>query len=482
MLPVIALVGRPNVGKSTLFNRLTRSRDALVADLPGLTRDRKYGEGRVGERDYIVIDTGGISGDEAGIDSAMAQQSLLAIDEADVVLFMVDGRAGLNPADEMIADHLRRQQKHCILVVNKTDGIDPDIARADFYELGLGDPVTIAAAHGRGVTALIEYSLNELGVEEPEASDELDEDGEEGERSIRIAIVGRPNVGKSTLVNRMLGEDRVVVFDQAGTTRDSIYIPYERDEQPYTLIDTAGVRRRKNIKEAVEKFSIIKTLQAIKDANVVVAVIDAREGVTEQDLHMLGFVIDSGRALVVTLNKWDGMSQEEKENVKAQVQRRLAFADFARFHFISALHGSGVGDLYGSINEAYRSAMAKWSTNQLTRLLEDVVADHQPPTVNQRRIKLRYAHQGGSNPPIIVVHGNQTDALPASYKRYLENRFTRLLKVKGTPIRFEFRTGDNPFAGKRNTLTPRQIAKKERSREHIKELKRREKKRAKKAR
>ncbi|SIQ56216.1 ribosome biogenesis GTPase Der [Marinobacterium stanieri] len=474
MLPVIALVGRPNVGKSTLFNRLTRSRDALVADLPGLTRDRKYGEGRLGNCDYIVIDTGGISGDEDGIDQRMAEQSLQAIDEANIVLFLVDGRAGLNPADEMIANHLRRQEKECWLVVNKTDGIDPDVAMADFYALGIGQPVPIAASHGRNVTMLMDEVLAPFIVEE----DEEAEGEQEHDDSIRIAIVGRPNVGKSTLVNRMLGEDRVVVYDQAGTTRDSIYIPYERDGQDYTLIDTAGVRRRKNIKEAVEKFSIVKTLQAIKDANVVVSVIDAREGVTEQDLSMLGFVIDSGRALVVTLNKWDGMTAEDREHVKTQVERRLEFAGFARFHFISALHGTGVGNLYDSINEAYDCAMAKWSTNQLTKLLEDVVADHQPPAVNNRRIKLRYAHQGGSNPPIIVVHGNQTNALPGSYKRYLENRFIKYLKIKGTPIRFEFRTSDNPFAGKKNTLTPRQLAKKERSRQHVKDLKHRAKKKA----
>lgn len=476
MLPVIALVGRPNVGKSTLFNRLTRSRDALVADLPGLTRDRKYGEGRVGGCDYIVIDTGGISGDEAGIDLRMAEQSLLAIDEADIVLFLVDGRAGLNPADEMIADHLRRNNKECWLVVNKTDGIDPDTAMADFYTLGIGQPVPIAAAHGRNVTALIDEVLapfmpDEDGLAAEEAEKEKDD-------SIRIAVIGRPNVGKSTLVNRMLGEDRVVVYDQAGTTRDSIYIPYERDGQAYTLIDTAGVRRRKHITEAVEKFSIVKTLQAIKDANVVISVIDAQEGVTEQDLNMLGFVIDSGRALVVALNKWDGMTPDKREHVKSQVERRLEFAAFARFHFISALHGSGVGDLYASVSEAYDCAMAKWSTNQLTRLLEDVVADHQPPAINNRRIKLRYAHQGGSNPPIIVVHGNQTAALPGSYKRYLENRFIRYLKVRGTPIRFEFKTSDNPFAGRRNTLTPRQMAKKERNRQHIKTMKHKAKKKA----
>jgi len=335
MLPVIALVGRPNVGKSTLFNRLTRSRDALVADLPGLTRDRKYGEGRVGECDYIVIDTGGISGDEAGIDQRMAEQSMLAIDEADVVLFLVDGRAGLNPADEMIADHLRRNNKTCWLVVNKTDGIDPDTAMADFHAMGIGEPVAIAASHGRGVSQLIDEVLAPF-IPEVTDEEEVEAEKEAYIDNIRIAVIGRPNVGKSTLVNRMLGEDRVVVYDQAGTTRDSIYIPYERDEQKYTLIDTAGVRRRKNIKEAVEKFSIVKTLQAIKDANVVISVIDAREGVTEQDLSMLGFVIDSGRALVVALNKWDGMSPDERSDVKAQVERKLAFASFARFHFISA--------------------------------------------------------------------------------------------------------------------------------------------------
>ncbi|HSG04628.1 MAG TPA: ribosome biogenesis GTPase Der [Marinobacterium sp.] len=471
MLPVIALVGRPNVGKSTLFNRLTRSRDALVADLPGLTRDRKYGEGRMGEREYIVVDTGGISGDETGIDTLMAAQSLQAIDEADIVLFLVDARAGLNPADEMIADHLRRREKRCYLVVNKTDGLDEDVARADFFTMGLGDPLCIAASHGRGVRQLIDMALDEAGVPLPDPEAEEEESNDD----IKIAIVGRPNVGKSTLVNRMLGEERVVVFDHAGTTRDSIYIPYERDEQLYTLIDTAGVRRRRQVTEAVEKFSVIKTLQAINDANVVIAVIDAQDGVTEQDLHMLGFVIDSGRALVVALNKWDGMDADAKDKVKGQVERRLEFASFARFHFISAKHGTGVGDLYRSVNEAYGFAFKKWSTNALTKLLEDVVADHQPPVVKNRRIKLRYAHQGGSNPPIIVVHGNQTDSLPGSYKRYLENRFLKVLKVRGTPLRFEFRTGDNPFSGKVNRLTPRQLAKKERNRQHIKDMKKRDK-------
>jgi GTP-binding protein len=476
MVPVIALVGRPNVGKSTLFNRLTRSRDALVADLSGLTRDRKYGEGRVGEQDFIVVDTGGISGDEDGIDSLMAKQSLLAIEEADIVLFLVDGRAGLNPADEMIADHLRRAEKSCYLVVNKTDGLDPDVAVSDFFGLGFGQPLPIAASQNRGVTLLIEEVLSELP---PQEQDELPE---EFKHSTKIAVVGRPNVGKSTLVNRMLGEDRVVVYDEAGTTRDSIYIPYERDGETYTLIDTAGVRRRKNITEAVEKFSIIKTLQAIEDANVVVCVIDARQGVTDQDLHMLGFVLDAGRSLVVALNKWDGMTEEQKLKVKEQIQRRLEFVDFARFHFISALHGSGVGEMYRSVDEAYASAMAKWPTNRLTRLLEDVVSEHQPPMVNGRRIKMRYAHQGGSNPPIIVVHGNQLDNLPASYKRYLQNKFRQVLGIRGTPVRFEFRMGDNPFEGRKNQLTARQLAKKQRFKLHVQDLKKDSKRKARKKR
>jgi GTP-binding protein len=444
MTPVIALVGRPNVGKSTLFNRLTRSRDAIVANFPGLTRDRKYGDGKVGNKPYIVIDTGGLSGQEEGIDAKMAEQSVQAIHEADLVCFVVDARDGLTPTDEEIAKMIRQTGKECVLVVNKIDGLDADLVTSDFYALGFQDVQLTAAAHNRGVKSLTEHLL--APFPEPEESDDETPD------HCKIGIIGRPNVGKSTLVNRLLGEDRVVVYDMPGTTRDSVYIPYERREKPYTLIDTAGVRRRKNVKEGVEKFSIIKTLQAIEDANVVVIVIDAREGVVEQDLHLIGFAMDAGRALVLAVNKWDGMSHDEKQAVKKELDRRLVFLDYAPIHFISAKHGSGVGDLYKSIDSGYRSAFAKWPTKRLTELLADCVSDHQPPVVRGRRIKLRMAHQGGSNPPRIVVHGNKTDDLPDSYKRYLEKTFRRVLKISGTPVRFEFKSSDNPFAAPSNKL------------------------------
>ncbi|RTR02000.1 ribosome biogenesis GTPase Der [Halomonas nitroreducens] len=439
MTPVIALVGRPNVGKSTLFNRLTRSRDALVADFPGLTRDRKYGNGVLGGKAYTVIDTGGISGDEEGIDAAMAEQSLQAIDEADIVLFLVDGRSGLNVADEAIANHLRINQKKTWLVVNKTDGLEEHSAMADFWQLGLGDPRPIAAAHGRNVTALIEEVLTPF----PERDEDIPADT--GTKGIRIGVIGRPNVGKSTLVNRLLGEERVVVFDEAGTTRDAIEIPFERRGKPYVLVDTAGVRRRKNVREVAEKFSIIKTLEAIKECHVAIMVLDARSGLVEQDLHLLDYVLTSGRALVLAVNKWDGLESEAKDRMRTEIKRRLGFADYAELHFISALHGTGVGDLYPSLERAFASANSHWSTNRLTNILQDAVEQHQPPMVNGRRIKLRMAHQGGSNPPIIVVHGNQTDSLPEAYKRYLTNTFRKVLKVRGTPMRFEFRSGKNPY-------------------------------------
>ena len=473
MKPVIALVGRPNVGKSTLFNRLTRSRDAIVADMPGLTRDRQYGDARIGEREFIVIDTGGISGDEEGIDSYMRDQSMQAVEEAHMVLFMVDAQAGVTAADEMLAQILRARQKPVLLVVNKIDGQNQDVVVADFFSLGLGHPLAIAAAHGRGVLQLIDHVFEEL----PEALQLSAEAQEEVDKGIKMAIVGRPNVGKSTLVNRMLGEERVVVFDMPGTTRDSVYIPYERHGQRYTIIDTAGVRKRGKVNEAVEKFSVIKTLQAVEDANVVVMVLDARENIVEQDLHLLGFVLETGRSLVIAVNKWDGMEAEAKDRIKSELQRRLVFVDFAKIHFISAKHGTGVGELYKSIQKAYSSAFKKLSTPFLTKILEDALSDHQPPMVNGRRIKLRYAHMGGSNPPLVVIHGNQTESVPNSYKRYLENTFRRVMDIEGTPIRIEFKTGENPYAGRRNTLTPRQIHKKKRMVAHHKKLEKKKKKR-----
>jgi GTP-binding protein len=487
MVPVIALVGRPNVGKSTLFNRLTKSRDAIVGDLSGLTRDRQYGEAKWQGRTYIVIDTGGISGDEEGIDAKMAEQSLQAIEEADAVLFMVDARAGLSASDQMIGEHLRRRNKQSFLVINKVDNIDPDLARAEFASMGMGESLAIAGAHGRGITQMLEAVLGSFPKDDSELQEGEEEEvvleGQEAKRipgpsekdGIKLAIIGRPNVGKSTLVNRMLGEDRVIVYDQPGTTRDSIYIPFERDDEKYTLIDTAGVRRRGKIFEAVEKFSVVKTLQAIQDSNVVVFVMDAREGVVDHDLNLLGFVLESGRALVIALNKWDGMEPSERDYVKVELQRRLFFVDFADIHFISALHGTGVGNLYKSVQASFKSAITRWPTNRLTQILEDAVGDHAPPMVNNRRIKLRYAHLGGANPPLIVIHGNQVDAVPKSYIRYLENTYRRVLKLVGTPIRIEFKGGDNPYEGNKNTLTDRQVNKKRRLMSHHKKAEKKRK-------
>ncbi|MCI5242754.1 ribosome biogenesis GTPase Der [Escherichia coli] len=490
MVPVVALVGRPNVGKSTLFNRLTRTRDALVADFPGLTRDRKYGRAEIEGREFICIDTGGIDGTEDGVETRMAEQSLLAIEEADVVLFMVDARSGLMPADEAIAKHLRSREKLTFLVANKTDGLDPDQAVVDFYALGLGEIYPIAASHGRGVLSLLEHVLlpwmEDLAPQEEVDEDaeywaqfEAEENGEEEEEDdfdpqslpIKLAIVGRPNVGKSTLTNRILGEERVVVYDMPGTTRDSIYIPMERDGREYVLIDTAGVRKRGKITDAVEKFSVIKTLQAIEDANVVMLVIDAREGISDQDLSLLGFILNSGRSLVIVVNKWDGLSQEVKEQVKETLDFRLGFIDFARVHFISALHGSGVGNLFESVREAYDSSTRRVGTSMLTRIMTMAVEDHQPPLVRGRRVKLKYAHAGGYNPPIVVIHGNQVKDLPDSYKRYLMNYFRKSLDVMGSPIRIQFKEGENPYANKRNTLTPTQMRKRKRLMKHIKKSK-----------
>jgi GTP-binding protein len=477
MLPVVALVGRPNVGKSTLFNRLTRSRDALVADYPGLTRDRQYGQAEVEEHPFIVIDTGGINGDEQGIDVLMAEQSLMAVEEADAVLFLVDARDGLTAADHGIADYLRKQNKKVFLVANKIDGIHGDSAVAEFYSLGLGEHVhQIAAAHGRGVTQLLTLALTphieELGQAKPQESDlnegEFDDEffKEEVELSeeelaeklaaepkendkIKLAIIGRPNVGKSTLTNRILGEERVVVYDMPGTTRDSVYIPMERNGREYTLIDTAGIRRRKNVTDVVEKYSVIKTLRAIEDANVCLLIIDAHEGISDQDLSLLGFILEAGRSLVLAVNKWDGLEEHEKDRIKTELDRRLGFIDFARVHFISALHGTGVGHLYESVEEAFISATKRISTAMVTKILDMAVFDHQPPMHQGRRIKLKYAHAGGYNPPIIIIHGNLAKKLPMSYKRYLMNYYRKSLKMMGTPIRIQFKDTLNPFAGKK---------------------------------
>lgn len=439
MLPVIALVGRPNVGKSTLFNYLTRSREALVADFPGLTRDRQYGRVKRGKRDFLVVDTGGIADDADAIESSARRQVQVALEEADIVFFMVDAREGLSASDQIIADSLRKLDKPVILVTNKVDGINGDVAASEFHALALGEPVQIAASHGRGVHELLER------VDEFLPS--TDEAIEETPKGIGIAVVGRPNVGKSTLVNRLLGEERVVVFDEPGTTRDSIYIPFERNGKLYTLIDTAGMRRRAKVELVIEKFSVIKSLQAIEKSNVVIYLIDASEGVTDQDAHLLGLVLEAGRALIIGLNKWDGLSIEQKETVKRQMDLKLSFLDFAEKHPISALHGSGVGKLFDVVHELYDAAMLDMSTPVLTRILKEATDAHQPPLVNGRRIKLKYAHQGGRNPPIVVIHGIQTDVLPQSYKRYLINYYRDKLGLAGTPIRLEFKSPENPFKG-----------------------------------
>jgi len=475
MKPVFALVGRPNVGKSTLFNRLTKSRDALVADFPGLTRDRKYGQGVLGAdsqegnegRSYLVIDTGGLSGEDIGIDEYMANQTWLAVEEASTVLFLVDGREGLTGADHLVADRLRKAGKNVFLVVNKIDSVDPDQATAEFYQLGFKDVFAIAASQGRGVTQMITALLKTFPIVEEETIPEEHAD------SIRIAFVGRPNVGKSTLINRIMGEERVVAFDKPGTTRDSIYVPYERDGEKYTLIDTAGVRRRAKVKEAIETFSIIKTLSAIENAHVVIMLLDAHETITDQDAHLLGLVLDAGRSLVIAINKWDGLSEYERDQIKVKLEVKLPFLDFADKHFISALHGTGVGHLYKSVHEAYDSAMLKVSTARMTRMLQTATEAHQLPIVAASRIKLRYAHQGGSNPFTIIIHGNQTKRIPGSYKRYLMNYFRETLKLKGTQVKLEFKTGDNPFDGKekRAKLSPSEIFRQNKNNPHQKSLK-----------
>jgi len=441
MIPVIALIGRPNVGKSTLFNVLTRSRDAIVANEPGLTRDRQYGVGERNGKTFIVVDTGGLSGEKQDLDELMARQTLLAIEEADEVLFLVDAQDGLTNGDHLIAELVRKSGKSCQVVVNKVDGFNPDHVQADFFALGVEHVCLIAAAHRKGTGLLIDELL--------EAYPEQSTPPEGTDVGPQVAVIGRPNVGKSTLINRLVGEDRVVAFDQPGTTRDTISVPFERRGKPYTLIDTAGVRRRGKVQETIEKFSVIKALEAIEKAHVVIVVIDARDGLTDQDMTLLGYVVDSGRALVIAINKCDGLDSDQRDKNRSTLERRLSFVSFAAQHFISARHGTGVGDLLGSVDQAYASAFKDLNTRYLTDLLEEAVFKHNPPLHHGRRVKLRYAHQGGRNPPIVVIHGNQTQHLPEVYRRYLINFFINKLKLKGTPLRIDLKSGKNPFSGKK---------------------------------
>lgn len=439
---MVALVGRPNVGKSTLFNRLTRSRDALVADLPGLTRDRHYGEGRLGDRPYLVVDTGGFEPIvKEGITFQMAKQTRQAIAESDKVIFVVDGRSGLAPQDLQIADLLRKSGRPVTLAVNKLEGLTGEGRTSEFYELGLGDPIAISSAHGDGVTSLIDHLLSDL----PLAVSAEDEAAEIAEKGLRVAIVGRPNVGKSTLINTLVGEERVIAFDMPGTTRDAISIPFEREGRKYQLIDTAGLRRRGKVFEAVEKFSVIKTLQAIESCHVAILMLDAQQDVSDQDAHIAGFVAEAGRALVVAVNKWDGLDSIARDEVKRVMARKLQFLHWARFHFISAMKGNGVDALMRSVDTAYTAATLKLSTPKITRALREAVEHQQPPRHGRFRPKLRYAHQGGQNPPIIVVHGNALEHISDVYKRFLESRFRRVFKLEGTPLRIEWKTSTNPY-------------------------------------
>jgi GTP-binding protein len=450
MIPTIVLVGRPNVGKSTLFNRLTKSRDALVADFPGLTRDRHYGRGVGASQPYLVVDTGGFEPNtDSGILKAMAKQTLLAIDEADIIIFLVDGRQGATPQDMEIANRLRRSNCPVLLAVNKTEGMQKAVVSADFHELGLGDPLSISSAHGEGVKDIVELALESFKVDE-----EIESLDYSGDRIPKVAIVGRPNVGKSTLVNALLGEDRVIAFDEPGTTRDSIHIDLEKNGKHYTLIDTAGVRKRGRILEAIEKFSVIKTIQAIEEANVVILVVDAQEGITEQDAHVAAYILDAGRALVVAINKWDGLKEDERDWIKREIDRKLMFLDFAEFHYISDLRKKGLPELFKSVDIAYKAAFAKLATPQLTRVLIDALQQHQPPISKGIRPKLRYAHQGGSNPPIVVVHGNHVDGVKDAYTRFLEKTFRRTFQLSGTPLRVQYKQGDNPFAEDENKRKP----------------------------
>ena len=448
MLPVVVLVGRPNVGKSTLFNRLTGTRDALVADMPGVTRDRQYGYGRLGPMPYVVVDTGGLVEQPSGIEAPMRLQTERAVAEADVLIFLADARAGLTPQDHFVARELRRSGKPVFLAVNKAEGLDPSTAAADFHSLGLGDPLAIASAHGEGCRELMERALSGFDAAAVQAETSV-EDGR-----IRIAVIGRPNVGKSTLVNRLIGDDRVIASDMPGTTRDSIFVPFERDDRQFTLIDTAGVRRRGKVEDAVEKASVAKTLQAIDTAHVVIFVVDAHDSIGEQDASVLGLALARGRALLIAVNKWDGIPMEQRDEIRRQLELKLDFVPYAPVHFISARHGTGVGELVAATIRAYDAAMTEIPTPKLSKTLERAIAQHQPPMVRGRRIKLRYAHQGGRNPPRIIVHGNQTAHVPESYTRYLANVFRREFDLFASPVAVEYRTDANPFVRLRGRPKP----------------------------
>jgi GTP-binding protein len=441
MKPTIVLVGRPNVGKSTLFNRLTKTRDALVADIPGLTRDRHYGHGKLGSKPYLVVDTGGFEPlAKDGIMHEMARQTEQAIAESDAVIFVVDGRTGMTALDKEIASKLRKAARPVFVAVNKAEGMNQGVVVADFHELGLGEPLAISATHGEGVRGLIEMALEPFP--EPQESENEND-------VLKVAIVGRPNVGKSTMINALLGEERVIAFDQPGTTRDAIFVDFERGGKHYMLIDTAGLRRKGKVFETIEKFSVIKTLQSIEDAHVVVLVLDARQDISEQDAHIAGFVVESGRALVVAVNKWDGLDPYVRDQLKGELEAKLKFLDFANFHYVSALKGQGLAHVFRSVDAAYKAATADLSTPQLTRTLIDAVAKQSPPRSGIFRPKLRYAHQGGRNPPVIVIHGNALDKIPDSYRRYLEHVFREVFRLQGTPLRIQFNVSENPFADRK---------------------------------
>jgi GTP-binding protein len=458
VLPAIALVGRPNVGKSTLFNRLTATRDALVADFPGLTRDRRYGVGKAGDRRFIVIDTGGLASEGSDAMTALvAEQVEIAIDEADAVVLVVDHKTGLTPEDTRIAERLRRAAKPVAVAVNKSEGVAGELAEAEFHSLGLGAPIGIAALHGHGVEELLDAVIEPLAAAGDEGGDLPALEGP------KLAVIGRPNVGKSTLINRLLGTNRLITSAEPGTTRDSVYVQADRNGERFVLIDTAGIRRRARVSEAIEKYSIVQSLKAVEDAGAVIALLDARAGITDQDTHLIGLAAERGRALVIGINKWDGLTSGQRREVEREIDRKLDFVPYASIHYVSALHGSGIAELVAAALVAHRSAGAEFATPRLNRVLADALAENPPPVVRGRQVRLRYAHQGGRYPTVVVVYGAQAERLPAHYKRYLENAFRETLRLKGTPVRIELRNTENPYAGKRTRLTPRQAKNKRRA-------------------